>query len=118
MNFTKTVDDFLVAWLDWVEGGAQVRNDFHFNCNGALCCNLFRYDDVITPNQSIKIVAYTRALQEELASRFARDGLETLFPFGDLSDYHIDGMMGTHHRNTERVEWVKREVERIKRESI
>lgn len=109
---TQFVLTFLQHYLDWVEAGAPNDNPHGLDVDYALCDNLMYYfykipytEKFITGNIEFDV----RQIVKELASMFARDGLNKTYPFGE-EEFEIDDEMRTHHLNINRINWVRKQL--------
>lgn len=88
---------FLKAWLEWVERGAPQGCPFYQHVG--LCGNLSQFD------RSYLVRERFHGL---LRYEFGPDD----YPFGGPRHYTAMTHARTHHLNAQRIEWVRRMIER------
>lgn len=103
---------FLREWLDWAEAGAPdsaehtERNPNRFDSRYGLCGNTCEFEELsldVHPDD-------TGDLEVELSGLFEAQGLHRGYPFGQDA-YDVDTERGTQHRNTNRLLWVRTQLE-------
>lgn len=99
---------FLRAWLDWAEAGAPDsgrhtrHNPCRFEADCGLCANADNYEEL----QLDMLPEDCGEVCQNLNDEFAKDGLDTIYPFGkqayeDRSDEY------TQHKHEPRLAWVR-----------
>lgn len=109
----KHLKSFLQSYLDWaILGAPEVgsNNPNRFVRAYALCDNLSDQVRRLIRNNDMSRGAGL-IIQDELEALFADDDLDTNYPFGE-KEFHHECAMRTHHTNEDRIDWIRKQLEK------
>ena len=113
MKQSKELTNFYRAYLNWLNAGAPIANEYDFKRTHGICCCITEFIEVEyahkQENDHRKIIS---KMIDEIQSQFLLAGLEKWLPFnkfGDVDgiDYLYEVLNGTCHLNPKRIQWVK-----------
>lgn len=87
---------FYKAYLKWATSFIVVDNAV-FHRESGLCPNLRRFENGHT----------SWRLYREMKNQFSAAGLSSVYPFGYADYNRRSKMLGSHHRQRERLQWVR-----------
>lgn len=112
MTRTQAIEDarlllpFLTEWLAWAEADAP-EHPLFWPWVG-LCGNCDSWDEGEHYHDHDSFYPTTKALERALA-RFDSPS----YPFGGYEAYNADRYVSGHHRNPQRLRWVRRKIARL-----
>lgn len=113
---SEALKSFLQAYLSWVEQDAPVENVWGFYRGYAMCNNIGRMLYIghhMGEYAKLDCPIFARMVEVvyELKANLIMDGLNDKYPFGGSDIFINERLNFTHHLNTERLAWVRKQLE-------